>query len=246
MKFTSLVSLFFAAHTVSAGQFITGACQQDSDCNPFAGQAGCCEKTQKKCRAVLSLTPGVQACGDGRTPNFDHGAQVVNIGGGNAAPANTNTNTGANKASTGAGSGSGTQFITGACVADNDCAPFAGQQGCCEKTQKKCRAVLSLTPGVQACGDGRTPNFDHGAQVVNIGGGKAAAPAANTGNGNSGNGQVGKGSGKPLGTQFITGPCAADNECASTCCEKSSFKCRAPLSLKSNAEFCGDGRTTKF
>ncbi|KAJ3307702.1 hypothetical protein HDV04_002683, partial [Boothiomyces sp. JEL0838] len=181
MKFTSIVSLFFAVHTVSAGQFITGPCQQDSDCNPFAGQAGCCERTQKKCRAVLSLTPGVQACGDGRTPNFDHGAKVVNIDNANAPATNTNTNTGANKASTGTGStiAPGSQFITGACTADTDCAST-----CCERTQKICRAVLSLKPGVQACGDGRTPNFDHGAKIVNIDGGNAApAPATNNGNG---------------------------------------------------------------
>ncbi|KAJ3316215.1 hypothetical protein HDV06_004007, partial [Boothiomyces sp. JEL0866] len=73
MKFSTAVSLFFAVNTVSAGQFITGPCQQDSECNPFAGQAGCCERTQKICRAVLSLTPGVQSCGDGRTPNFTGG-----------------------------------------------------------------------------------------------------------------------------------------------------------------------------
>lgn len=54
----------------------------------------------------------------------------------------------------------GTQFITGPCTRDSDCAPFAGQLGCCERNQNICRAVLSLTPNVQFCKDGRTPNFD--------------------------------------------------------------------------------------
>lgn len=54
----------------------------------------------------------------------------------------------------------GTQFITGPCTRDSDCAPFAGQLGCCERNQNICRAVLSLTPNVQFCKDGRTPNFN--------------------------------------------------------------------------------------
>lgn len=54
----------------------------------------------------------------------------------------------------------GTQFITGPCTKDSDCAPFAGQLGCCERNQNICRAVLSLTPNVQFCKDNRTPNFD--------------------------------------------------------------------------------------
>lgn len=182
MKFTSAISLFVAVQTVAAGQFITGPCNQDSDCNPFAGQQGCCERTQKICRAVLSLTPGVQACGDGRTPNFSNGQKVVNI---DAAGGNANQ---------------------GKAKAGNGAAKKNGRKG-----KNK--------------------------------GGKAAQKA---GNGAQKAGKAATGSGKPPGTQFITGACGADSDCASTCCERTSKVCRAPLSLKPNVEFCGDGRTTKF
>ncbi|KAJ3318164.1 hypothetical protein HDV06_000793 [Boothiomyces sp. JEL0866] len=281
MKISCAISLLFAVQTVSAGQFITGPCKQDSDCNPFAGQQGCCERTQKICRAVLSLTPGVQACGDGRTPNFSGGQKVVNIDSGKQTvgksnakgkakgkangkakgkangkakgkangkangkakgnangKAKGNANGKANQkaassstskaagASSGSGKPKGAQFITGPCAADNDCAST-----CCERTQKICRAILSLTPGVQACGDGRTPNFDAGAKIVNINDkqGKSATPP--TKNNSQGKAQS-TGSGKPKGTQFITGACGADDDCASNCCEKNQKKCRAFGSL---------------
>merc|ERR1711879_1138048 len=75
----------------------------------------------------------------------------------------------------------GTQFITGPCSADSDCAST-----CCEQNQNVCRAFLSLS-GAESCKDGRKP----GQQGF-------VAP----------------------GSQFITGPCSADLDCASTCCEQ--------------------------
>jgi hypothetical protein len=136
-------------------QFITGACSDDADC-----ASGCCETNQNICRAPLSMTPGVQSCKDGRTPNFDNGAKLVNINNKGAAAtaqvkvANPPADSGKSK---------GSQFITGACSADADCA-----SGCCETNQNICRAPLSMTPGVQSCKDGRTPNFDNGAKLVQI------------------------------------------------------------------------------
>lgn len=145
----------------------------------------------------------------------------------------------------------GTQFITGPCIADADCA-----SGCCELAQNICRAPLSLTPGVQSCKDGRTPDFNNGpAHFVQI---ASAGPQATASNqklppaasiksmadmpGKS----AAAGSGKPPGAQFITGPCSADADCASGCCERNQKKCRAPLSLTSGKEFCKDGRTNHF
>merc|ERR1711933_210662 len=97
----------------------------------------------------------------------------------------------------------GTQFITGPCSADSDCAST-----CCEQNQNVCRAFLSLSSD-EACKDGRTP----GQQGF-------VAP----------------------GTQFITGPCSADLDCVSTCCEQNQNVCRAFLSLNVQ-EACKDGRT---
>merc|ERR1712178_170842 len=100
----------------------------------------------------------------------------------------------------------GTQFITGPCSADSDCAST-----CCEQNQNVCRALLSLS-GVESCKDGRTasqPGF--------------IAP----------------------GTQFITGPCSADSDCASGCCEQNQNVCRAFLSLNVQ-ETCEDGRAPRF
>merc|ERR1712187_46221 len=100
----------------------------------------------------------------------------------------------------------GSQFITGPCSADLDCAST-----CCEQNQNVCRALLSLS-GVESCKDGRTasqPGF--------------VAP----------------------GTQFITGTCSADSDCASGCCEQAQNICRAFLSLKVQ-ETCRDGRAPRF
>jgi hypothetical protein len=103
----------------------------------------------------LSLNPGAEACGDGRTPNFDGPQskieQIVE-----KQEKKEESNAGSNKTK-------GTQFITGACSVDDDCAST-----CC--SGKKCRAVLSLNSGAEACGDGRTPNFDGPkSKIVQIG-----------------------------------------------------------------------------
>merc|ERR1711963_159591 len=97
----------------------------------------------------------------------------------------------------------GSQFITGPCSADSECA-----SDCCEATQNVCRAFLSLNSD-ETCKDGRAPGQEG-----------ISAP----------------------GSQFITGPCAADFDCASNCCEQSQNVCRAFLSLNST-EACKDGRT---
>merc|ERR1712227_946519 len=182
-------------------QFITGACTADADC-----ASTCCEENQNVCRAVGSLSEA-ESCKDGRTANQQ----------GLRAP--------------------GTQEIAGSCVADSDCASEACKDGrapgkwayvppgqsniaeacvldsdcastCCEQNQNVCRALLSLS-GAETCKDGRTANQPG-----------LIAP----------------------GTQFITGACVADSDCASACCEQNQNVCRAFLSLNV-AEACKDGRS---
>ncbi|KAI4642241.1 hypothetical protein J4E93_007385, partial [Alternaria ventricosa] len=43
------------------------------------------------------------------------------------------------------------------------------------------------------------------------------------------------------GTQFITGECASDAECASACCGFTSGKCAAPFVANERGEGCGFG-----
>ncbi|KAI8903380.1 hypothetical protein EDD86DRAFT_272358 [Gorgonomyces haynaldii] len=220
-----LVSIITLATQVFAGQFITGPCNADADCD-----SKCCQTGRKVCRAILSLQPGVESCLDGRTPNFDKGAKIVNINDkapqapaqGSQAPAQQGK------------VAPGTQFITGPCNADADCAST-----CCQTGKKICRAVLSLQPGVESCLDGRTPNFERGSKIVNINDKAPQAPAQ----GSQAPAQQGK---VAPGTQFITGPCNADADCASTCCQTGKKICRAVLSLQPGVESCLDGRTPNF
>lgn len=49
----------------------------------------------------------------------------------------------------------------------------------------------------------------------------------------------GVGSGKPPGTQYITGPCANDGECASGCCGFNTGLCAGPIVAKERDGGCG-------
>ncbi|KAJ1550332.1 hypothetical protein HK096_007518 [Nowakowskiella sp. JEL0078] len=211
-------------------QFITGKCATDNDC-----ASGCCDSVKKVCRAPLALSPGVEFCINGFTPNFNGGNAGSNIKTTTttAVKAKTTTRRGRkSKTTTVAPSantpaaGTGKQFITGKCSVDGDCA-----SGCCEPVKGTCRAPLSLKPGVEFCGNGFSPNFNGNANT-------------NTGSTNTGSSNTAPAAG--TGKQFITGKCSADSDCASGCCEPKKGTCRAPLSLKPGVEFCGNGFTPNF
>jgi hypothetical protein len=97
----------------------------------------------------------------------------------------------------------GTQFITGTCTSDADCA-----SGCCAKKNAQCAARLVALEGA-GCGGGSAAVAPPAVAPP------AAAPtvAAAT----------------PTGTQFITGVCATDADCASGCCSKANGQCAARL-----------------
>merc|ERR1712054_489277 len=199
---------------------IAEACVLDSDC-----ASTCCESNQNVCKAFLALSVG-ESCKNGRAP----------------APQSFVT--------------PGSQFITGACTADGDCAST-----CCEQNQNVCRAFLSLN-GAEACEDGRSPNqagsITPGSQFIT---GPCTADAdcasgccvgvcrsflslssAETCQDGRNPAQMGDQGFVAPGSQFITGACTADADCASTCCEENQNVCRAVGSL-SAAESCKDGRT---
>merc|ERR1712048_857831 len=204
-------------------QFITGPCIADSDC-----ASTCCEKNQNVCRAFLSLS-ATQSCKDGRTPNQQ----------GPVTP--------------------GSQFITGPCSADSDCAST-----CCEQDQDVCRAFLSLS-SVQACKDGRTPgqqSFTAPGSKFITGSCTSDVDCASTcceqnqnvcrallSLNSAESCKDGRTANQPgliaPGTQFIIGPCSADSNCASGCCEQNQNVCRAFLSLNVQ-ETCKDGRAPRF
>ncbi|KAK8930054.1 hypothetical protein H634G_01382 [Metarhizium anisopliae BRIP 53293] len=139
------------------------------------------------------------------------------------------------------GQGNGKQFITGKCLSDADCSTncCAGKNG-----GGVCSAVaVANADGKTGCGfgggNGVGGGQDNGANAGNNG-----ANAGNNG-GNAGNGgnqgvATGDGAqnfGNGAGKQFITGVCASDADCASTCCAKTTKACAAIGAV--GAENCG-------
>ncbi|KAF7320195.1 hypothetical protein MKEN_00804000 [Mycena kentingensis (nom. inval.)] len=174
-------------------QFIGGQCLSEKDC-----ASGCCAGPSGICSGVGAQTQaGKTGCG-------------FVAGGASAAPPAAAAPVAASPATTAAAApaAQGTQFITGACSSDADCA-----SGCCTKNTGKCgaRAVAEGPGGGGGCGFGSGSASSSPAPA-------AAAPApANNG-------------GAPVpapGTQFITGACTKDADCASGCCTKNTGKCGA-------------------
>ncbi|KIX05264.1 uncharacterized protein Z518_06136 [Rhinocladiella mackenziei CBS 650.93] len=140
--------------------------------------------------------------------------------------------------------GQGTQFITGPCTSDADCA-----SGCCGFNSGKCAGPVVAQERDGGCGFGDAQPNDNAAQALTGGGtpatstATAAAPNMNTGaadatttaasGGSTGNGGT--------GTQFITGPCTSDADCASGCCGFNSGKCAGPVVAQERDGGCGFG-----
>ncbi|RMZ81071.1 hypothetical protein DV738_g2357, partial [Chaetothyriales sp. CBS 135597] len=104
----------------------------------------------------------------------------------------------------------GTQFITGPCDTDADCA-----SGCCGFNSGKCAGPIIALTRDGGCGHGD------------------AQPNANAANA--------LGQGTFTGTQFITGPCDTDADCASGCCGFNSGKCAGPIIALTRDGGCGHG-----
>ncbi|KAJ7352061.1 hypothetical protein DFH08DRAFT_923136 [Mycena albidolilacea] len=195
------------ARAPAGTQFITGACASDDDC-----ASGCCSKANSKCAARLVALEGA-GCGGGS---------------GAAAPASAAAAATAVPVAA-AAAPAGTQFITGACGSDADCA-----SGCCAKATALCAARLVALEGA-GCGGGSAaaaappaaavapPAAASSAAEAPAAAPAAAAPAAS-----------------PTGTQFITGACGSDADCASGCCSKASALCAARAVALEGAG-CGGG-----
>ncbi|ORX97009.1 hypothetical protein BCR34DRAFT_173618 [Clohesyomyces aquaticus] len=240
MKIATLLS-FSLLVSAQGKQFITGACTSDVDC-----ASACCGFKSGKCAGPVVAQERDGGCGFGDatpnanaaialgfTPKSSAAAQAV------AAPAPT---TAAPTAGAPA-KAPGTQFITGACTSDADCA-----SGCCGFKSGKCAGPVVAQQRDGGCGFGDAqPNANAaialgftGTPAAGAAGGApasapaAAAPAASA-PAPAANGNVG------TGTQFITGPCASDADCASGCCGFKSGKCAGAIIAQERDGGCGFG-----
>lgn len=118
----------------------------------------------------------------------------------------------------------GTQFITGNCSSDGDCAST-----CCDAKTGLCAAKLVAQQDGHGCGfDGSfTSSLTGGA-------GSSAAPVVA-----SVVASAPVSAASPAGTQFITGVCQVDGDCASTCCDAKTLLCAAKLVAEQDGHGCG-------
>ncbi|KAG7091904.1 hypothetical protein E1B28_008301 [Marasmius oreades] len=239
-------------------QFITGPCKSDADC-----ASGCCGFKSGKCAGAVVALERDGGCGFGNpTPNDDAarklrgqpprapgdvftppGGAAPPTGGANNGTTDTGTNNGGAGGAAGSGKAPGTQFITGACANDGECA-----SGCCGFRSGKCAGAIVAQERDGGCGFGNTTPNDDAARKLR---GQAPAtpatpppPPANNGATTGAATGAAAGSGKPAGTQFITGSCANDGECASGCCGFKSGKCAGAIIAQERDGGCGFGNST--
>ncbi|KAL2434104.1 hypothetical protein ABEF95_014489 [Exophiala dermatitidis] len=247
-------------------QFITGACTSDADC-----ASGCCGFNSGKCAGPVVAQERDGGCGFGDAQPNDNAAQALTgagSGGQTAASTAAAVQTGSSSSSSSGidsnapgaanvGTGSGTQFITGQCLSDADCA-----SGCCGFNSGKCAGAVIAQTRDGGCGFGDAQPNDNAAQALTGGGATTATSTAGTDTGadtgsasgstatvtaaastasiNSdapGAANVGTGS----GTQFITGQCLSDADCASGCCGFNSGKCAGAIIAQTRDGGCGFG-----
>ncbi|EHY60780.1 hypothetical protein HRR83_000547 [Exophiala dermatitidis] len=250
-------------------QFITGACTSDADC-----ASGCCGFNSGKCAGPVVAQERDGGCGFGDAQPNDNAAQALTGGGSGAGQTAASTAAAAVQSGSSSSSGidsnapgaanvgtsSGTQFITGQCLSDADCA-----SGCCGFNSGKCAGAIIAQTRDGGCGFGDAQPNDNAAQALTGGAATAtstAAADAGTGSGSgsdSGSGafatvtaaastasinsaapgaaNVGTGS----GTQFITGQCLSDADCASGCCGFNSGKCAGAIIAQTRDGGCGFG-----
>ncbi|PGH08227.1 hypothetical protein GX51_01381 [Blastomyces parvus] len=144
--------------------------------------------------------------------------------------------------------GQGTQFITGPCSSDADCA-----SGCCGFNSGVCAGPVVAQERDGGCGFGDGQPNDNaavafrGQGAVNNGAQDGAGAGAGTGGTGAGSatpavatGAAGQAQASP-GSQFITGPCTSDADCASGCCGFNSGVCAGPVVAQERDGGCGFG-----
>ncbi|KAK6385559.1 hypothetical protein LTS17_001127 [Exophiala oligosperma] len=159
--------------------------------------------------------------------------------------------------------GQGTQFITGPCKSDADCA-----SGCCGFNSGKCAGPVVAQERDGGCGFGDASPNANAANALTGGAPAATTPATassgavgtgTTGGGSGGNNNNGGGGGSGsaaavnsnlpgaanvgngAGKQFITGQCKSDADCASGCCGFKSGLCAGAVIAQTRDGGCGFG-----
>ncbi|RMD44812.1 hypothetical protein DV735_g267, partial [Chaetothyriales sp. CBS 134920] len=134
----------------------------------------------------------------------------------------------------------GTQFITGPCDTDADCA-----SGCCGFNSGKCAGPIIALTRDGGCGHGNAQPNANAANALGQGtftvSGAAAAAATTLAVGGASSSTATTSASPAQGTQFITGTCNADADCASGCCGFNSGKCAGPIIALTRDGGCGHG-----
>ncbi|KAH8600712.1 hypothetical protein B0O99DRAFT_681585 [Bisporella sp. PMI_857] len=219
--------------------FITQACTSDADC-----ASACCGFNSGKCAGPIIAQERDGGCGFGDAVPNDTAAQILR---GNLPPSaqgQANPNPVAASPSTlstvvvpaaSPAKAAGTQFITGACTSDADCA-----SACCGFNTGKCAGPVVAQERDGGCGFGdATPN-DRAAQAFR--GAQVTAPANAAANQPAATPAASPA--KAPGTQFITGACTSDADCASACCGFNTGKCAGPVVAQERDGGCGFGDAT--
>jgi hypothetical protein len=136
--------------------------------------------------------------------------------------------------------GQGTQFITGPCTSDADCA-----SGCCGFNTGKCAGPVFAQEVDGGCGFGNAQPNDNAALSL-LGSATTAAVAQTTSQSTITAAAVQASTAttsasKSAGTQFITGPCTSDADCADGCCGFNTGKCAGPVIAQEIDGGCGFG-----
>jgi hypothetical protein len=143
--------------------------------------------------------------------------------------------------------GAGTQFITGNCTSDADCA-----DSCCGFDSGKCAGPVIAQERDGGCGFGNaepndaaaialgfTPNVNNTAETTNTT--EVTQAAAQTTLATIVVPSTAAATTQAAGTQFITGPCNSDADCADSCCGFNSGKCAGPIIAQERDGGCGFG-----
>jgi hypothetical protein len=233
----------------SAGtQFITGACTSDADC-----ASSCCGFNSGLCAGPVVAQQRDGGCGHGDAVPNDTAAVALGFTGavGTGASTAKATTAATVPAATSAAKAAGTQFITGACTSDADCA-----SACCGFNSGLCAGPVVAQQRDGGCGHGDAVPNDTAAVALGFTGAvgtgastgasakaavvaptKAAAVAAVSSS-------AATSSVKAAGTQFITGACTSDADCASACCGFNSGLCAGPVVAQQRDGGCGHGNAT--
>ncbi|TPX61156.1 hypothetical protein PhCBS80983_g01311 [Powellomyces hirtus] len=210
-------------------QFITGPCTKDSDC-----ASACCGFNSGKCAGPVIAQERDGGCGFGDAQPNDTAARIfrgqapaAKAPAGKAPKAPPAQKTSPAKAPA---AKKGTQFITGQCSSDADCA-----SDCCGFRSGKCAGPVVAQERDGGCGFGDAQPNDRAARVFR-GQAAAKAPAAPAQKAPPAQAPAAK-----KGTQFITGVCGSDADCASACCGFRSGKCAGPVVAQERDGGCGFG-----